>query len=295
MISWHLPSCAGKRTELHTEFWLEAVADPILELDPPALLAADVTSITLQGVLVDHRVAFETVADYSLELLSDDGATTLLHYAIGAGRRIPVERGELVWLTLWQKRVPPQRAVRALKVEVWRPGDFLLSRRLLAIVQASDLIGDTAIPKELQRIVPGTEVSYQTAERIGGACGRSVVHRQFEQSLLEGVAPADGQGRKTMPPGSRFPLDQARDRYDLLLLDNREVIGGDCPRDLDSYWAWSAVYVPPPAGTKGQVAVQPEAGAGPANAIAAAADTTSATAAEPDAPADKRKKPGKAK
>lgn len=291
-----LLSCSGKQTTIRTEFWLEALADPILEVDPPQLLAEDVSTVTLQGVLVDHRVAFETVADYSLELLSDDGATTVLHYAVGAGRRIPVERGEMVWLTLWQKRMPPQKDVRALKVEVWRPGDFLLSRRLLAIVQAEDLVPEARVPAELRRIAPGTEISYQTAERIGGACGRSVVHRQFEQTLLDGDAPTNALARRPLPPGSRFHVDQAQDRYDLLLMDNREVIGGDCPHELDSYWAWSAIYVPPPAGTKQAVAVRPEEdGAGPANAIALPSEPTGATEDKAAKSPAKPKKSGKHK
>ena len=287
-----LLGCSGKQEAIRTEFWLEALADPILEVDPPALLSLDVTAVTLQGVLVDHRVAFETVADYSLELLSDDGATTVLHYAVGAGRRIPVERGEMVWLTLWQQRKPPQKSVRALKVEVWRPGDFLLARRLLALLQAADLIPEAQLPTELRRIVPGTEISYQTAERIGGSCGRSVVHRQFEQALLDGDGPSKDQTRKPLPPGSRLTIDQARDRYDLLLLDNREVIGGDCPHELDSYWAWSALYVPPPRGTKQLLAIQPEAtDAGPANALALPAEASAATAHQPALAPTKPKKP----
>ena len=259
--------CSGKQETNRSEFWLDAVPDPQIQLDPPLLLAGEVTQVALRGVLVDHRPAFETVADYSLEIMNDDGETSVLHYAVGGGRRIPVERGEMVWVTVWQKRRPPQSAVRALRVEVWRPGDFLKGKRLLAMVQSNELIPEASVPSELRRLGPGTEVSYQTAERVGGTCVRAVVHRLFEQTSADNAgAPQSSAARRTLPPGSRLTVQEGLDRFELLLIDHREVIGGDCPQELSNYWAWSAVYQPPPAGTRGKVVLRDgDAAGGSAN------------------------------
>lgn len=261
-----LAGCAGKQQTSRSEFWLEAAADPQIQLDPPLLLAGEVTQVALRGVLVDHRAAFETVADYSLEVMDDDGVTTVIHYALGAGRRIPVERGELVWVTVWQRRRAPLGAVRALRVEVWRPSDLIRGRRLLAMVQANELIPEAAVPAELRRVGPSNEIGYQTAERIGGACVRAVVHRQFEQNAGDAAGPQSNVARRTLPAGARFEVREGIDAFDLLLIDHREVIGGDCPDELGSYWAWSAVYVPPPPGTRSAVALRPgDAAGGAAN------------------------------
>jgi hypothetical protein len=267
LLACGILGCSGKQQTNRSEFWLDAVPDPQIQLDPSLLLAGEVTQVTLRGVLVDHRVAFETVADYSLEIMNDDGETSVLHYAVGGGQRIPVERGEMVWVTVWQKRRPPQSAVRALRVEVWRPADFLKGRRLLAMVQANELVPEASVPAELRRLGPSTEVSYQTAERVGGTCVRAVVHRQFEQTTADTVgAPQGSAARRTLPPGSRLTVLEGLDRFELLLIDHREVIGGDCPQELSSYWAWSAVYQPPPAGTRGKVVLRDgDAAGGSAN------------------------------
>lgn len=267
LLACGILGCSGKQETNRSEFWLDAVPDPQIQLDPPLLLAGEVTQVALRGVLVDHRAAFETVADYSLEIMNDDGETSVLHYAVGGGRRIPVERGELVWVTVWQKRRPPQSAVRALRVEVWRPGDFLKGRRLLAMVQANELVPEASVPGELRRLGPSTEVSYQTAERVGGTCVRAVVHRQFEQTTVDNAgAPQGSAARRTLPPGSRLVVAEGIDQFELLLIDHREVIGGDCPHDLSTYWAWSAVYQPPPVGTQGKVVLRDgDAAGGSAN------------------------------
>lgn len=244
-----LSGCSPTQQRARTEFWLEALADPVLEVEPAARLPADASELSEEGLVVNHGPSFDSPTDYTLEVLSDAGETLYLHYSLGAGQRMGVDRGELVHLVLWQHRGESGPPLRALMLEAYRAGDLLHRRLPVAIVQVNGLLPKKLLPEPLRHVVPHDEVTYQTVERMKATCTRSLMRRGFA-SDADLAASGDGAAPKTWPPGAKTLLSDEIDRYDVNFVDNRELIASDCPDQHKRLWAWTALYVAPPPGTK---------------------------------------------
>jgi hypothetical protein len=240
-----LAGCTATRQQVQSTFWLEAPADPLLLIEPPALLAADVTELVLQGVVTRHQPAFETVADHSLELLRDDGETIELHYSAGMQQRAPVERGQLVRVRLWQSVQPPLPPLRAWMIEVWQPDADGAAQLPAMVVQINQLIPPERLPAPLRRLLPTDSLVYQAAERLRDSCQRAVAHRAFVIEL-DDTELALQRNDVDLLPGMRIEMGVGSERMDVLLLDNRELLQTDCADQLPSLWAFSAVAAPEP-------------------------------------------------
>ncbi len=242
-------SCSPVQQRARTDFWLEALADPVLEVDPAARLPADATGLDAEGLVVNHGPSFDSPTDYTLEILGDAGDTLFVHYSLGAGQRIGVERGELVRVVLWQHKSEGGPPLRALMLEAYRAGDLLHRRVPVAIVQVNGLISKKLLPEPLRHVVPHDEVTYQTSERLKSTCARSLMRRGFA-SDADLAASGDGAAPKTWPPGAKSLFSDEIDRFEVNFVDNRELIASDCPDQHKRLWAWTALYVAPPPGTK---------------------------------------------
>lgn len=250
-ISW---ACTAEKKVYRTDFWLEAAADPVLQVEPASALPGDATlaTLNLKGVVVNHGRLVAGAGDYALDLLVDDGQqgqAVTLRYNLGLGRRIPVERAALVQIKLWQVREPPAGPVRAMQVLAL--SSAALGRRQIpaVVVQANGLIPADALPVALRGIALHDEVAYQSADRPGGDCLRAAVHRQF---LVSAAVSQKGLARAAVAhsPGSRLSLAAGPDRYDVLLGDNREILSSECANSVSQYFVWTAVWSPPPPGMR---------------------------------------------
>lgn len=284
------PSCSPVQARAKTEFWLEAAPDPQIEVDPPETLPRDATDVVLEGLVVGHGPAFSSVADYTLELLQDQGQTTYLHYSMGAGQRIPLERGQLTRVALYQRRSDDGSVARALLVEAYRPGALIHERQPVGIIQVDGLIARAQLPRPLRQLQLHDEIVYQTAERVRSNCSRAVAHRGFTTELDSALSDPD-KHRDVWTPGVKLTLKDAINRYDVLLIDNREVIATDCPDQARRVWFWSAVYVAPPPGTAQLLTdVEPAAKASEGNSVPLPTAATPSTEVKPT-----KKKPVKLK
>ena len=243
-----LPQCAAPERTVRTEFWQEAPQDPHIDVEPASLLPMDATSTVLEirGVVINHRRQTAGTGEFVLDLLVDTGdygKAISLAYSVGENRKIAVDRGTLVRIVLLQEHLGPARPVRALLVESVISRTFLRRPVALAIVQANGLLPPALLPKALRAIQPGEEVLYRSAARLEGECVRSAAHREFRitDPNLRDVAPF---------PGARVRMTADADNYDIVLGDNREILGTDCADLVPSYWVFSALVVPPPAGTR---------------------------------------------
>ncbi len=241
-------ACSPVYHRAHTDFWLEALPEPVLEVDPPSRLPADASELDAQGLVVNHGPSFDSPTDYTLEILSDTGDTLFLHYSLGTGQRIDVERGELVRVVLWQRRSEGGPPLRSLLLEAYRAGDLLHRRLPVVIVQVNGMIPKKILPELLRHVVPNDEVTYQTSERVKGTCTRSLLRRAFA-SDADLAASGDGQAPEMWPPGAKVERHDDLDRYTVQFIDNREIVATDCADQQRRLWAWSATYVAPPPGT----------------------------------------------
>lgn len=244
-------ACSAPPRTVRTEFWQEAPADPVIELDRPELLAADATEITLEirGVVIAHRPQTAGVGEWVLDLLvvdGDDGKAVSLSYTLAGGRRIPVEKTWLIRAVLQQFRDPPARPVRALYMEALVAPNSLRRNFPVAVVQANGLLAANLVPRALQAIAPADEVVYQSTVRLEGQCVRSAAHRSFRVQ-------ADAARDQPTQPGSRLRLGSGADVFDVQLGDNRQVLSSDCSDLANDYWVFSATRTSNPLGTRGEL------------------------------------------
>ena len=277
-----------------TDFWLEAAPDPVLQVDPEAALPAEASMATLNvtGVVVNHAKLAAGDGDFAIDLLVDDGQqgkAVTLRYNLGLNRRIAVERATLVQLELWQSRDAPAGPVRAMLMHALSSGVFGRRQVPVVVLQANGLIPVERLPAALRQIEQDEEIAYQSADRGGGDCLKAAAHRWFRIDATPGSAEPAAQSRH--PPGARITMTDRRDRFDVLLGDNRETLASECPDTLAQYCVWSAVWTPPPAGTRvnPQDLIGLRLNVGAANALPLPVGATPVTA-----PQDHAKPPGHA-
>ncbi|MBM4345542.1 MAG: hypothetical protein FJ100_19395 [Deltaproteobacteria bacterium] len=241
-------ACSTPTTSFRREFWQTAPPDPLLEVDPPALLPADATSAVMdvRGIVVAHRRAIAMPGVHELVVAHDDGqhgVALTLRYGLALDRRVPVERGALVRVRVGQARQGEAQPVRALLVQSIDDRRFWGRTVVAALVQTNALVPEALVPMALRRIQPANDVVYQSTVRLEGQCVRSAAHREFR------IATAGVVDLPTLP-GSRMVVPDDADAYEVVLGDNRELLGTDCADLPAAYWTLSAVLLPPPPGTR---------------------------------------------
>lgn len=250
LVAAAVATCSAPTATYRREFWQSAPADPSLEVEPAALLPATATSavVDVRGMVVAHRRPVGQPGVHELLVAHDDGdhgEVLTVRYALALDRRIPVERGALVRVVLAQARQGQEEPVRAMLVQSIGDRRFWGRTVVAALVQTNGLVPAKLVPKALAGIQPTDELVYQSTVRLAGQCVRSAAHREFR---------FERAGVRDWPtlPGSQMVVSDDADHYDVVLGDNREVLGTDCTDQPRALWTVTAVMIPPVAGTRAE-------------------------------------------
>jgi hypothetical protein len=244
-----LSGCSQELRATRGLFWVEAARSTV-RFEPALPLPEEgtVTVWTSRVVIVDNSAPrrLGMPHDYSMELLPIDGAAfgkpMALHYRIGGRRRIPLERGQLGRLTVWQKRLEgSEQPAQAIVLETWQKLQAVDQKPVLAVIDVLGLVPRTLLPPALQRIEPGLEVVYQASERPSGECYRAVIHRQFAIGAPSPDAEIPGQQARLASPGERLVVADLQAHWDVVLLDHRQTSQSTCAGDVAEWWSWAAI------------------------------------------------------
>jgi len=245
-----LTRCASGPALQATDFWRDAEHDAVVALEPALNLPdqASNTTFEFEGVVVDHTnysgssALRQTGAEYSLTLLQPNGRVISMHYRIGAGRKIPLNYGEIGHIALWDRPLGTGGVARARSLLVGRVKRDAKKVKQLSIVAALDVsagLPRDRLPRALAAIAPSDVLVYQTAHRLADDCYLSVLHHQFLITADGSVEVQKPRARK-FSPGTRVKVGDPSLWWDVLLLDNRRTAASNC-QDEPALWAWSAV------------------------------------------------------
>lgn len=245
-----LARCSSGPALQATDFWRDAEHDAVVALEPALNLPdqASNTTFEFEGVVVDHTTYSGTGglrqagAEYSLTLLQPNGRVVSMHYRIGAGRKIPLNYGEIGHIVLWDRPLQAGGVARARSLLIARVKRDSKKGKQLSIVAALDVSGGLPrdrLPRALAAIAPSDVLVYQTAHRQADDCYLSVLHQQF-LIIADGGADVQRPRARKFSPGARVKVGDPSLWWDVLLLDNRRTAASNCQEE-PSLWAWAAV------------------------------------------------------
>jgi len=240
-----LCGCAGAQSSAGAEFWRDALPDPVVELEP-AVDLPDAGSTTVRDVdaeVIGQVRARSAAGQYTLQLRASGQAMALHYNNVGFARKLPLQVGETVHLTLWQRLEPNATVVeRGLVITGRRPGPAGNVQQVLAVVNMNGVVPYERLPPTLTVVTPVDVLAYQAAEREGGECYLAVAHNRFSI----GAEPGSGQraARPLVAPGSRVKLWDGTSTYEVAMHDNRATLNATClPRPQDM-WSYAAIWLP---------------------------------------------------
>lgn len=237
-----LTACGSTQPRAAIDFWSEAEPDPIVTLEPARKLPKDATSLTedLEAVVVEQGPGRLAGSDYTMDLRTPAGDRLALHYRLGGRRSIPVKQGESVRISSWH-RVGAFHELFPLGLVVTANRQGVVP---LAVMDAQDSVPLDRLPKSLTTLKPTDLMAWQNSERLRNECHLAVIHQQFSIGADPAAARKSAAPPRLLPPGGRIRLWDGTVTYDVVVLDNRQILNTTCVPKPTAWYGWSAIWMP---------------------------------------------------
>ena len=228
----------------------------------------DLTPSALAGFL--HR----------LELERDDGTRVSLHYRLGDSERLPIVVGENVRLRVYRRRHADDDGEDSGML-VWqrlasdaRTLDGTASRleRLVVLAESRSVIEGTELPEALRAIAVTDAAVYHETGVTKADCEETIAHCWFRLGRASSIETVIGRGNDLDPrqvaPGSKVFVRSGGQRYQVLMVENRQTVNSACRVASEPSWSWVATLqdqapVGGERGTPPVVGVRPSTAPGP--------------------------------
>ena len=256
-----LSGCGAARSRADGLFWLRAQGDAQIRVLPTIDAGAPGVTVHRQfkGTVADHAAAGGAAVDAVLTLRQASGDVRL-YYRVGANRRLPVKIGDLVRIEMFMRRHAEgdESDAGMLVYKLVATASFALGGApaalavqdvLVAVVENQDIIGRELVPPPLRMLRATDVAAYHESGTYSGDCEEIRAHQNFRIGEPEWVTLADGTPRpgRFAAPGSRLIIDDGRDRFDVVLLDNRRTESSTCRIAPEPTWSWAAIRNERPA------------------------------------------------
>ena len=250
-IAWLvvLLACGRGQTRDQTDFWQEALPDPIAVLEPwlsepngPRVIDEDCPAHIAEITTFIEGPADATGADHTVLLHGTAMGERKLHLRLAPGAALPLYRNEAVHVRVFSRRLEGGEAQRSLIVYARRPlgtgADF---KPVLIVSRFDDLIPQDALPHPLAGLARSEQVVYREAAKGEGDCAVATAH--YMTVARTDVATNVARRAKPLAPGTKQRRQDLQSAYDLTIHDARRTSVAPCPMPDETRLTWSAVWV----------------------------------------------------
>lgn len=255
LVGWSaaVAGCSGPERASAGGFWARALPTTRVSLEPPPALGAPgvVARHEIVGVARIHVRRPAGGPPSVLHIERADGTRVLLSYDIGAGRALPIDVGDNVRVRVLIRRHAEDDG-EDVGLVVWLrqptsgPGEGL--EQMVVAVEQRRLLEDEGVPATLRAIAPTQMPVYYTAGRFGQDCDETRQHSWFRFGRAGWLREVAGQRHPLDPrlvaPGGRVDVSDGTDRFDVLLIDNRQTTQSACRVPTEPSWNWAAIAKP---------------------------------------------------
>ncbi len=246
-----LVACGRGQTRDQTDFWQEALPEPIAVLDP--WVSQPTTTKVVEDDWQAHVVEITrfvdgpedaTGAEQTVRLRDPSARERRLHVRLSPGANLPFVRNEAIRVRTFSRLTDAGNVQRNVIVLARRPlGTGAEFKPVLIVTRADDLTPPDALPTLLTGMTRTEQVAYREASKSDGECTLTTTHYLTSAGQDARAAVPNGRRRPLYAPGARLRRQDREAAYDLVIHDARRTSEAPCPRTDETALVWSAIWV----------------------------------------------------
>ena len=150
-------------------------------------------------------------------------------------RRHADDDGEDSGLLVWQRLAIDARTL---------DGSESRLERLVVLAESRHVIGSADLPEALRAIAVTDTAVYHETDVTKADCEETVAHCWFRMGRAGSIESVTGRRNDLDPrqvaPGSHVMLRSGTNRYDVLMVENRQTLSSGCRVPSEPAWSWVA-------------------------------------------------------